>query len=64
MKELQNQNEVLKQFHEMDGNKYDHSQFKYVSEIFNSTFICSEHGEFNTTVKSHRNGSGCAHCVD
>ena len=56
--------QVFKQFKEVHGNNYDYSEFKYVSENFYSKIICSEHGNFHTTPKSHLNGMGCPHCVD
>jgi len=44
------------------GDRYDYSKVDYVSNKKNITVICSKHGEFHQTPKSHLKGSGCPIC--
>ena len=44
------------------GEKYDYSKVSYNLVSDKVKIICKEHGEFNQTVDSHLQGSGCPIC--
>jgi hypothetical protein len=44
------------------GDKYDYSKVEYKTSISPVLLICSEHGEFWQTPKSHLRGRGCQKC--
>jgi len=45
------------------GNKYDYSQVSYTTSYKKVTILCSEHGAFEQTPKSHMAGRGCQACA-
>ncbi len=54
--------EVIKQFREIHGNKYDYSLVDYTKHENKLKIICPEHGEFEQSASSHKAGSGCPVC--
>ncbi len=58
------QNEVIKQFLEIHGYKYDYSKVIYVDESTNIVIGCPIHGDFEQKPNSHKQGSGCIKCAN
>ena len=54
--------ELIQEFKDLYGDKYDYSKVKYISAKTNITIICKEHGEFQQTPSRHKNGRGCQKC--
>ena len=52
----------LERFRSAHGDKYAYSKSEFTNHNSNITIICSIHGEFQQTPKSHKNGRGCARC--
>jgi len=57
------QEEVIKRFKEVHGNKYDYSKVIYKKSKEKVNIICSEHGEFLQTPNNHLSGYGCSKCA-
>lgn len=43
-------------------NKYNYSKVKYINRYLKISIICSKHGEFKQSPKSHLKGRGCPRC--
>jgi hypothetical protein len=56
------QDELIKRFIEIHGNKYDYSKTITNGVNNKSCFICKEHGEFFQTPNNHLKGHGCPKC--
>jgi len=54
---------VIKQFNEIHNNLYDYSLIEYIGGKEKVKIICEEHGIFNQTPNSHKNGRGCNKCM-
>ena len=54
--------DVISEFREIHGNKYDYSSFIYNKMYEKATVICPIHGEFKITPSKHRIGQGCPKC--
>ena len=55
--------EILKQFNEVHGNKYDYSKVNYVNIDTPVDIICRDCGEkFKQTPYEHKNGANCPYC--
>ena len=54
--------DVIKQFKEVHGNKYDYSKFVYVNNLTEGIIICPIHKEFRQLPKVHKRGNGCKSC--
>lgn len=54
--------DVLEQFKEVHGDKYDYSLVDYISTHKKIKIICKEHGVFEQTPSSHKFGRGCYIC--
>ena len=54
--------DVIKQFKEVHGNKYDYSKFVYVNNLTEGIIICPIHKEFKQLPKVHKRGNGCKSC--
>lgn len=57
------QEEVVKQFRQTHGNKYDYSRVEYKSGREKVKIICPLHGEFFQAAANHKNGQGCPECA-
>ena len=57
------QQQVIEQFKQAHGDRYDYSKSKYVNTRTKIIIICSRHGEFQQTPNSHKNGIGCIKCA-
>ena len=57
------QDEVLKRFTKVHGDRYDYSKFVYTGKKNNGIIICREHGEFLQAPGNHVNGAGCPKCA-
>lgn len=55
--------DVVEEFREVHGERYDYSQVEYRGALTPVTIICPEHGEFSQTPNSHSGGSGCPECA-
>lgn len=55
--------EILNEFYEIHGQRYDYSKFIYNGINTKSIVICPEHGEFEITPYRHINGGGCPICA-
>jgi hypothetical protein len=54
--------DILRQFKEAHGDKYDYSKFIYVKDAEPVIIICPIHGEFKQIPKTHKTGIGCLKC--
>ena len=54
--------DVLKQFKEVHGDKYDYSLVKYINGTTKVKIICKEHGVFEQIPNSHKSAKGCLKC--
>ena len=59
---LLTQEEVIEQFKQIHGNKYDYSKVKYIRNKDKIEIICPEHGSFFQRPANHKFGAGCPHC--
>jgi hypothetical protein len=55
-------NEILKEFRNAHGDKYDYSKVEYVNNTTKVKVICPTHGEFFITPGHHKKGTGCSKC--
>lgn len=55
--------QVISEFKQIHGNRYDYSLMKYENVKQNITILCSEHGPFPQTPDTHLKGSGCPSCA-
>ena len=55
--------EILPQFKEAHGDKFDYSLVNYIDTKTKVKIICPEHGVFEQSPEIHKNGSGCVHCA-
>ena len=57
--------EIIEQFREVHGDKYDYSKVLYSKNNTKVTIICPKHGEFKQTPNTHKGGgSGCPRCKE
>ena len=56
------QEEVIKDFIEVHGNKYDYSKVTYTGVSKNIIIICPIHGDFKLMAGKHKLGRGCKDC--
>jgi very-short-patch-repair endonuclease len=56
------QEEVIKRFKEVHGDKYDYSKVNYINATTKVIIICPEHGEFLQTPTMHKAKQGCPKC--
>lgn len=56
------QEEVIKRFKEVHGDRYDYSLVEYVNNSTKITIVCNEHGEFLQIPADHKAGKGCRKC--
>ena len=54
--------DVIKEFKEIHGDKYDYSKVEYKNAKTKVCIICPEHGEFWQTPNHHLSGNGCPKC--
>ena len=54
--------EIIEQFKQVHGNRYDYSKVKYVNIDTPVEIICKEHGSFFQIPYEHKNGSNCPRC--
>ena len=59
-----NTKNIVSQFKEIHGYKYDYSQVDYINSKTKVIIGCKIHGEFNQDVSSHKSGSGCPNCFE
>ena len=58
------QDEVIKEFIKIHGDKYDYSEVEYKGTNKKITIICPIHGEFYQIPKHHKKGMGCRECAN
>ncbi len=63
MAKLSNKEDVIQQFKNVHGDRYDYSLVEYINSAKKVAIICPEHGEFEQTPNSHLNGRGCSKCA-
>jgi hypothetical protein len=56
-------NDIINELNNIHNNKYDYSLLNYVNAKTKVKIICPEHGEFEQTLNTHKNGHGCPKCV-
>ena len=56
------QEEVIKDFIEVHGNKFDYSKVTYTGASKNIIIICPIHGDFKLMAGKHKLGRGCKDC--
>ena len=54
--------EVIADFREVHGDRYDYSKVEYVNTKTKVSIICSEHGIFWQRPYSHKKSKGCPEC--
>ena len=54
--------ECIRRFKNIHGNKYDYSRFNHISLKTKGEIICPFHGHFFQTTGGHLNGKGCRLC--
>ena len=57
------QSKVLEQFYEVHKDLYDYSLVAYVKATEKVKIICKEHGVFEQTPSSHKQGATCGKCA-
>ena len=57
------QEEVIKQFKETHGDKYDYSLVQYIRNKDKIEIICPDHGSFFQTPSLHKGGADCPACA-
>ncbi|KKN38265.1 hypothetical protein LCGC14_0755040 [marine sediment metagenome] len=60
---VKSQDEVVQEFKEVHGDKYDYSQVEYTGCLNKVIIICDKHGIFEQVPTSHRKGHGCRSCA-
>ena len=55
--------EVIEQFKEIHGDKYDYSKFEYLGSQKKSVVICPFHGEWEVSFTNHKK-TGCPSCAN
>ena len=53
---------IENEFRELHGDKYDYSEFVYLTYDSLSTIICPIHGAFQQSYTVHKRGCGCQKC--
>jgi len=56
--------DIIKEFKEIHGNKFDYSKFEYIKYDIKGIIICPEHGEFLQSAHHHIKGAGCRKCFN
>lgn len=59
---LQTKEEVIKDFENLHGDKYNYSKVDYKNNKAKVIIICKVHGDFLQTPNGHKLGKGCARC--
>lgn len=54
--------EILVEFRERHGDRYDYSQVEYVNLSRKIAIVCPQHGPFVQRPYCHLQGHGCPHC--
>ena len=54
--------EIINQFKEVHGDRYDYSLANYINSNTKVKIICYIHGEFKQVPSSHKSGKGCPKC--
>lgn len=54
--------EIIENFKEIHGEKYDYSEVKYKNENTCVKIKCNKHGHFYQMPRAHKQGSGCHIC--
>lgn len=57
------QEEVIRRFVAVHGDRYDYSRVRYVNKDTKVEIICPEHGSFFCSPHNHSNGRGCPECA-
>lgn len=52
----------IKNAQKVHGDRYDYSEFDFLSPVTKGRIICKEHGGFDQTPRSHMYGYGCKEC--
>jgi hypothetical protein len=58
-----NNDDVIQSLIEIHGDKYDYSKSKYINANSPIRINCKEHGIFEQTYNTHKNGHGCPKCA-
>ena len=62
MPRKKNQGEIILEFKEIHGDKYDYSNVNYVNSMTKVIIGCPEHGDFEQTPLMHLQGQRCPQC--
>lgn len=55
--------ELIQEFKDRHGERYDYSEVKWVNSITKITIICRTHGSFEQLPNAHLQGRGCRKCA-
>ena len=58
-----NTSNILEQFKDVHGNRYDYSLVEYKSSKIKVKIICKKHGVFEQDIRGHKSGNNCPKCV-
>ena len=56
--------DLILEFQNIHGKKYDYSKIELKRKSFPLTIICPQHGEFKQTLNRHMNGNNCPMCLN
>lgn len=56
------QDEVIRRFRDVHGDRYDYSKVEYITIDTPVTLTCPEHGDFQQIPQVHMTGAGCFLC--
>lgn len=56
--------QVIKQFEEKHGQRYDYSLVAYIGNQIKVKINCKDHGVFEQTPDHHKKGRGCPKCAN
>jgi Zn finger protein HypA/HybF involved in hydrogenase expression len=62
-KKLLTQEEIIKRFEEVHGDKYIYKNVNYINKNTKVEIICPKHGSFFQTPIDHSSGHGCPKCA-
>lgn len=62
-KQEEHREELIRQYREVHGDKYDYSEMEYSKSHIKIRIRCPEHGVFEQLPTAHREGQGCPKCA-
>jgi hypothetical protein len=63
LRQRKGNDDIIKEFREIHGDKYDYSKVDYYNRSTPVIITCPSHGEFTQTPMSHKRTIGCPRCA-